>query len=94
MEAIIRAGLADVPGVAGLALGGSRARGNASPDSDWDIGLYYDEPPDFDVLLDAVGALGEVDGFGRDSAVGASRFSGCPTVLFRLSHILTVGIDQ
>jgi hypothetical protein len=62
VQETIRDRLKDVPGVAALALGGSRARGNASPDSDWDIGLYYDEPPDFDRLL---AALGEVDGFGR-----------------------------
>ena len=30
-----------VPGVIAVTLGGSRARGTARPDSDWDIGLYY-----------------------------------------------------
>lgn len=33
--------LAGVPGVAALALGGSRGRGDARPDSDFDVGLYY-----------------------------------------------------
>jgi hypothetical protein len=33
--------LARAPGVAALALGGSRARGTAAPSSDFDIGLYY-----------------------------------------------------
>lgn len=33
--------LAQVKGVAGVVLGGSRARGNAKPDSDFDIGIYY-----------------------------------------------------
>ncbi|WP_426511909.1 nucleotidyltransferase domain-containing protein [Dactylosporangium sp. McL0621] len=33
--------LADVPGVAAVALGGSRARGTHRPDSDYDLGLYY-----------------------------------------------------
>ena len=33
--------LARAPGVAALALGGSRARGPAAPSSDFDIGLYY-----------------------------------------------------
>jgi hypothetical protein len=36
------ADVAQVPGVVALVLGGSRAGGEASPDSDWDIGLYYD----------------------------------------------------
>jgi predicted nucleotidyltransferase len=33
--------VARVPGVIAVTLGGSRARGVARPDSDWDIGLYY-----------------------------------------------------
>lgn len=33
--------LRDVPGVAGVVLGGSRATGTARPDSDVDIGVYY-----------------------------------------------------
>jgi predicted nucleotidyltransferase len=33
--------LAEVPGVAAIALGGSRARGTATETSDYDIGLYY-----------------------------------------------------
>jgi predicted nucleotidyltransferase len=33
--------VAQVPGVTAVTLGGSRARGAARPDSDWDIGLYY-----------------------------------------------------
>ncbi|SCL64609.1 Nucleotidyltransferase domain-containing protein [Micromonospora citrea] len=42
---MIPAGLADrlcaVDGVVAVALGGSRARGEHRPDSDWDLGLYY-----------------------------------------------------
>lgn len=34
--------LAHVPGVRAVALGGSRARGTHRPDSDVDLGLYYD----------------------------------------------------
>lgn len=34
--------LREVAGVRAVVLGGSRARGNASPDSDVDIGIYYD----------------------------------------------------
>jgi hypothetical protein len=33
--------LATVPTVEAIALGGSRASGNARPDSDWDLGIYY-----------------------------------------------------
>jgi Nucleotidyltransferase domain len=32
--------LADLEGVRGVAIGGSRARGRARPDSDWDLGIF------------------------------------------------------
>ncbi|MFE9572767.1 nucleotidyltransferase domain-containing protein [Streptomyces sp. NPDC006692] len=38
--------LAGVGGVAGVCLGGSRARGTHRPDSDFDLGLYYRSPLD------------------------------------------------
>lgn len=38
--------LIEVPGVVGVALGGSRARGEHLPDSDVDLGLYYRAPLD------------------------------------------------
>lgn len=38
--------LADVRGVVGVSLGGSRARGTHHPDSDYDLGLYYRPPLD------------------------------------------------
>nr|WP_152883960.1 nucleotidyltransferase domain-containing protein [Streptomyces adustus] len=38
--------LAEVGGVVGVCLGGSRARGTHSPDSDYDLGLYYRPPLD------------------------------------------------
>ncbi|MGW3353805.1 nucleotidyltransferase domain-containing protein [Streptomyces bungoensis] len=38
--------LVEVGGVAGVCLGGSRARGIHSPDSDYDLGLYYRPPLD------------------------------------------------
>src|SRR5699024_2420677 len=41
--------LKDVPGIIGVVLGGSRARGTNQPTSDIDIGIYYDESVGFDV---------------------------------------------
>ncbi|MFJ9407984.1 nucleotidyltransferase domain-containing protein [Streptomyces sp. NPDC101393] len=43
-------GLAHVPGVVGVMLGGSRARGTHRPDSDWDLGIYYRGEPDLRAL--------------------------------------------
>lgn len=42
--------LAAVPGVVGVMLGGSRARGDEQPDSDVDLGLYYRPPLDTGAL--------------------------------------------
>lgn len=36
--------LAPLPGVVGVVLGGSRARGQHGPDADTDLGLYYEAP--------------------------------------------------
>jgi hypothetical protein len=44
-------GLSRVPGVHAIALGGSRARGDAGAHSDYDIGLYYEPGAPFDVAL-------------------------------------------
>ncbi|MEU9122276.1 nucleotidyltransferase domain-containing protein [Streptomyces sp. NPDC048506] len=41
----IAAGIAQVPGVVGVMLGGSRARGTHRADSDWDLGIYYRGEP-------------------------------------------------
>ncbi|MGW6707334.1 nucleotidyltransferase domain-containing protein [Streptomyces sp. NPDC054956] len=49
--------LAEVPGVRGVMLGGSRARGEHRPESDWDLGVYYRG----DLDLDALGALAGPD---------------------------------
>lgn len=46
----IAARLAQVPGVVGVMLGGSRARGTQRPDSDWDLGVYYRGGPDLTAL--------------------------------------------
>src|SRR5262245_2888292 len=61
--------LGGIPGVAGLALGGSRARGVTAADADIDIGIYYraDEAPDSEALRAAARELddrGQPDGFG------------------------------
>lgn len=45
--------LTAVPGVVGVLLGGSRARGTHTPDSDTDLGVYYRPPLD----VAALGAL-------------------------------------
>ncbi|MCA2218677.1 nucleotidyltransferase domain-containing protein [Jidongwangia harbinensis] len=46
-----------VPGVTGVVLGGSRARGDHTPDSDTDLGLYYRRPLDVAALRAAAGAV-------------------------------------
>lgn len=40
-ETRIAGELADLPGVLAVSLGGSRARGDHRPDSDWDFAIYY-----------------------------------------------------
>lgn len=56
--------MAEVPGVIGVVLGGSRARGEHAVDSDVDLGLYYRPPLDIDALAalarDVGGAGAEV----------------------------------
>src|SRR5699024_7349624 len=42
--------LKDVPGIVGVVLGGSRARGTNHETSDIDIGIYYDTSAGFDVV--------------------------------------------
>ena len=56
----LAARLVSVGGVVGVMLGGSRARGDATPESDVDLGLYYRPPLD----VTALGVLArEVAGF-------------------------------
>ena len=45
----IKRELKDIPGIAGVVLGGSRARGTHHEKSDIDIGIYYDETEGFDI---------------------------------------------
>jgi predicted nucleotidyltransferase len=53
--------LAAVPGVAAVALGGSRARGAAHAASDYDIGLYFSDSAGLDVASLLVAVRGLVD---------------------------------
>lgn len=41
--------LKSVPGIIGIVLGGSRARGTNHPNSDIDIGIYYDGSEGVDI---------------------------------------------
>jgi predicted nucleotidyltransferase len=43
-------GLIVIPGITAVVLGGSHARNRARPDSDIDIGIYYEERARFDIL--------------------------------------------
>ncbi|MGY1455794.1 nucleotidyltransferase domain-containing protein [Streptomyces sp. SS8] len=56
--------LAEVPGVAGVMLGGSRARGEHRPGSDWDLGVYYRGELDLAALRALAGPGVEVAGPG------------------------------
>ena len=64
--------LAEVPGIAAIALGGSRARGTATENSDYDIGLYYaaDRPLDTDRLLQAARTLVDKPEAAEVTAIG------------------------
>jgi predicted nucleotidyltransferase len=55
----LAARLAGIPGVVAVTLGGSRARGEARPGSDWDFGLYYRDSIDTGAIR-ALGLAGEV----------------------------------
>lgn len=66
LETLIAA-LAPVRGVVAIALGGSRARGTATPSSDYDIGLYYRDDQPIDVA-----ALGRVATVLDDRGAAAS----------------------
>jgi hypothetical protein len=64
--------LAGVPGVAAIALGGSRARGTATETSDYDIGLYYSAelPLDTNRLLLAVRTFADAPETAEVTSIG------------------------
>jgi predicted nucleotidyltransferase len=64
--------LATVPGVAAIALGGSRARGTATASSDYDIGLYFSaaEPLDTGRLLRTVKTFADTPETVEVTAIG------------------------
>lgn len=64
----LAARLGTIPGLVAVVLGGSYARGDASPDSDIDLGLYYD-PADPPALADLRALAAEIDDQGRAEAV-------------------------
>lgn len=65
--------LSRVPGVAAVALGGSRAQGTATPESDYDIGVYYlgEAPFAHDALQAAASELGDPGADPTVTAIGA-----------------------
>ncbi|MET8146906.1 nucleotidyltransferase domain-containing protein [Actinoplanes sp. NPDC049668] len=54
----LAAGLAEVSGVTGVLLGGSRARGTHTEDSDTDLGVYYRTPLDVPALAELARVFG------------------------------------
>ncbi|SCG59191.1 nucleotidyltransferase domain-containing protein [Micromonospora halophytica] len=68
----IRDALSRVPGVAGLALGGSRARGTADRTSDVDVGVYYHrrDRPDISELGAAFARIDDGGGGARCTDYG------------------------
>lgn len=58
--------LQSVPGVEGVALGGSRAQGTHHPDSDWDVAVYYHDgfDPEYIRELGWPGRLSDLGGWG------------------------------
>ena len=64
--------LAEVPGVAAIVLGGSRARGSAHPASDYDIGLYFTaaNPLDTERLLAAVKTVADAPAAAAVTPIG------------------------
>ncbi len=62
----VTAALSGVPGVRGVALGGSQARGVQRDDSDWDLAVYYRDSLDVEQIraIGWPGELTELEGWG------------------------------
>ncbi|MDH6673460.1 putative nucleotidyltransferase [Paenibacillus sp. LBL] len=60
--------LQGLPGITGVVLGGSRAKGTAAAESDIDIGIYYDESQGFKVE-DVARAARKLDDEHRDNII-------------------------
>ncbi|WP_437852459.1 nucleotidyltransferase domain-containing protein [Sorangium sp. So ce363] len=81
VAARVAARLGAIPGVVAVVLGGSRARGAGHPDSDVDLGIYYEpeSPPDLAALralareLCAGGAEGDVAALARELHASAAE---------------------
>ncbi|HEX6958765.1 MAG TPA: nucleotidyltransferase domain-containing protein [Ferrovibrio sp.] len=101
----IVAALAPLPGIDAIVLGGSRARGTALPDSDCDIGLYYDPRHPFDTALlqtalarlaDAPASLTPLGGWGPwiDGGGWLSVDGRRVDLLYRDLHRMRAAIDD
>ena len=53
--------LSRISGVVGVVLGGSRARGAAFPDSDVDLGIYYQAPLDVAAVAELAASVSQVE---------------------------------
>ena len=64
--------LRKVPGVRAIVLGGSRASGTATPQSDYDLGLYYEanDPLDVDSLTTTIAAFDDTGPAARVTPIG------------------------
>lgn len=64
---VVADALHGLPGIEGVALGGSRAQGVNHPDSDWDVAVYYRDGFDPDSIrgLGWPGRLSPLGGWGR-----------------------------
>ncbi|WP_405165202.1 nucleotidyltransferase domain-containing protein [Nocardia sp. NBC_01499] len=69
--------LATLPGVQAVTLGGSRAQGTHTPDSDWDLAIYYRETLDPNDLreLGWPGEVSELGGWGGGVFNGGAWFT-------------------
>lgn len=69
--------LAALPSVHAVALGGSRAQGTHTPDSDWDLAVYYRGPFDPDDLrgIGWSGEVSEIGGWGGGVFNGGGWFT-------------------